>query len=90
MLDPAAHEAHDLPLADRIVSDLIGDYIGTAADVALATFGDINEYERGARQGIEQMRYLHLSGWDYALTPKILDALRRAGPLVQQATDEGS
>lgn len=88
MTNPASHEAHDLPLADRIVSDLIADYLDTATSLALAGFGDVDEHERGARDGIRQMRHLHLDGWDYKLTPKIIDALRRAGLLTKPTTED--
>lgn len=83
MKNPAAHEAHDLPLANRIVSDLIGEFIDTGCAIASAGTGNLNDYERGAQAAIDQMRHLHMSGVDYRLTPKILDALRRAGLLVE-------
>jgi hypothetical protein len=79
--DPSAHEAHEMPLAGRIIDRLIGAYIAHAGDIALAGNGYSGAEEEGFRKGVEQMRYLHLSGWDYRLTPKILDELRRAGLL---------
>ena len=78
---PAAHEAHDLPLADRIVDDLIGEYIRTGCDIARAATGDGSPEEVAAQKAIDQVQHLHLAGWTYRLTPKILDALRRAGLL---------
>ncbi len=81
MIDPAAHEAHDLPLADRITVKAIQDWLNTATATAHAANGNppINDYERGISQGIEQMRYLHLDNYWYTLVPEILGALRRAG-----------
>lgn len=80
--DPSAHEAHALPLANRIADQIIGDWLNDRTGTALATVGEANDYERGMRQGIEQMRHLYLSGFEYTLVPALLDALRRAGLLV--------
>jgi len=77
----ARAENHDFPLAERLVSEAIRKYIDIATATALAGFGDLNDYERGARQGIDQMRHLHLAGWDYSVVPQILEELRRAGLL---------
>lgn len=79
--DPAQHLAHDLPLADRIIRRAIGEWVSTATATALAGTGNLNDFERGMREGINQMRHLHLSGWEYSVVPHILDELRRAGQL---------
>ena len=83
--DPAAHEAHETPLADRIVEQAIREWLDTATAIALAANGNppINDYERGVKQGIENMRYLHLAGYWYALVPEIIGQMRRAGLLAQ-------
>lgn len=81
MSNPAAHEAHDLPLADRLVSDAIGRWLDTATGLARAANGNppLNDYERGIAQGIDHMRHGHLDNYWYTVVPKILDELRRAG-----------
>ena len=81
MSNPAAHEAHDLPLADRIIAKAIQDWLNAATATARAANGNppLGDYERGISQGIDQMRHLHLDNYWYTLVPKILDELRRAG-----------
>lgn len=81
MVDLAAHDRHETPLAHRIISDLIGQYITTAAGLASAATGNATPEEVAAQKAIDRMRYLHLAGWDYRLTPRIVDALTRAGLL---------
>lgn len=85
MTDPAAHEAHALPLADRIMEQAIREWLNTATATALAGNGSppINDYERGFKQGVEQMRHLHLDGYWYTVVPKVIDQMRRAGLLAQ-------
>lgn len=78
LTNPIAHEAHQRPLANRIVSGLVRQYLDRAAATALC-IDPINDHERGFVEGVNQMRHLHLAGWDYQLVPKILDELRRAG-----------
>jgi hypothetical protein len=75
------HELHELPLANRIIDELVRDYLDRAAGIAYAGTGEATDEERGARKAIAEMRHLHLDSYPYALTPKILDALRRAGLL---------
>lgn len=82
--DPSAHAAHEMPLADRIVDDLIGDYIRTAADTARAANGYCDDEAAGYAKAVDQMQHLYLSGHWYRLTPRILDALRRAGLLIER------
>lgn len=86
MRDPAEHEAHDLPLAHRIMVKAIQDWLNTAVATAHAGNGSppINDYERGFQQGIKQMRHLHLDNYWHVLVPKVMDEMRRAGLLVQQ------
>ncbi|MFD8577416.1 hypothetical protein ACFV1H_19035 [Streptomyces virginiae] len=84
--DPSHNDAHDFPLATRLVNDLIEKWLDTATAIELAGRGDLTPEERAARQAIEQMRDLALADYSYALTPKILDHLRRAGLLSPVAT----
>jgi hypothetical protein len=67
-----------------MVNDAIRAWLDIATATAL-TFDPINDYERGAQAAIRQMRSLHLSGFESSLTPNILDALRRAGLLVDRS-----
>lgn len=77
--DPRAHDAHDLPLAERLVADAIRQWLDTATGLAQAANGNppVNDYERGIAQGIVNMRYGHLDNYWYTVVPKILDELRR-------------
>ncbi len=60
MSDPGSHEAHDLPLASRLVDDLIGEWLATAWQIASCTADPkFSEYERGKSQGFDEMRWLH-------------------------------
>lgn len=79
--DPSAHQAHDLPLADRLACDAVKAWLDRRTATALAATGDLNDAERGARQGIEQMRHLHLDDYWYTLVPSLLADLRKAGLL---------
>lgn len=79
--DPAAHPAHERPLAARIVNDLIRKFITNACDIASAGTGAWTAEEQAKQRAIAEMRNLHLAGWHYRLTPQILDALCRAGLL---------
>lgn len=76
----------DLPLANRIIEGLIGDWIATAANIARCC-GTESEYDRGFRAGVDQMQNLGLADYHYTLTYDILDALRRAG-LLREAAPE--
>lgn len=75
------HEAHALPLAHRLIDAEIGTWLNTNTDLALAGFGQVTEHDRAMRQGVKQMRHLHLDNWDIDLVPAILGSLRRAGLL---------
>jgi hypothetical protein len=79
--DPRAHEAHDVPLADRLVEGVISRWLASATAIGLAANGNppVSEYERGVSQGIEHMAYSHLANYPYTVVPQILDELRRAG-----------
>jgi len=88
--DPAAHEAHEAPLADRIVEQAIREWLSTATAIALAANGNppVDDYERGIKQGIEHMAYSHLASYPYTVVPKITDQMRRAGLLAQSELDQ--
>ena len=85
--DLSQHEAHEVPLADRLVEKAVQDWLRTAFAIARAGNGYSGEEARGFLKGLDQMQYLHLSGWQYSLVPDILDQLRRAGLLARAATD---
>lgn len=87
--DPAQHEAHEFPLAARIIDGLIGEWLQqhTAIATAAAGSGCLSDYERGVHAGIDRLHHGHLTGFTYNLTPLILDALRRAGLLADRETE---
>ena len=66
-------EIHEMPLSSRLAEDAIREWLDRRTATALAAC------EPEARQGIEQMRYLHLDDYSYTLVPRILDELKRAG-----------
>jgi len=70
-------DIHDTALADRLVDDVIRKWLDSHLGIAEAA-ADTDD----KRQAINQVRWLHLDGYWYQLTPAILDALRRAGLLV--------
>lgn len=74
------------PVADRLIDNLIADYITTNTGIAAAGYGHLTDHDKGAQHAIDAMRYLHLAGWDYRLTPRIVEALRRAGLLASTPT----
>lgn len=71
--------------AERIVDELIGDYIATACATARAATGKATPEERAAQAAIDRLQHLHLDGWSYRLTPRLLTALREAGLLAADA-----
>jgi hypothetical protein len=81
--DLSVHPAHETPLATRIAEEAVRRWLDARTGVALAAAGtgDVSEYERGVRQGIEHMRYLHLDNYWYTVVPQVLDEFRRAGLL---------
>jgi L-alanine-DL-glutamate epimerase-like enolase superfamily enzyme len=83
--DPRQHQAHELPLADRLVTDRIRRWLTTALETELAGYGEATPEERAARAAVKQMRHLALADYSYALVPQILDDLRRAGLLNDQS-----
>ncbi|KFG02579.1 hypothetical protein IQ62_01145 [Streptomyces scabiei] len=85
MAVPSEHQAHELPLADRLVTDHIRRWLNTAIATELAGYGDLNPEEQAARKAVEQVRHLALADYSYALVPRILDDLRRAGLLNESA-----
>jgi hypothetical protein len=76
---PAAHEAHDLPLADRLTAEAVRGWLDRRTATALAANPD------GA-PAIRQLRYLHLDDYSYTLVPAILGQLRAAGLLPPPGT----
>lgn len=81
--DPSHNAAHDLPLAERLVTNLIRKWLDTQLGIELAGCGDATPEEQAARKAIDQVRHLALANYRDALAPKILDELRRAGLLSQ-------
>ena len=75
---------HEIPLANRIVEDLIMQWLDISTSSALATISDLNEYEKGFRAGVIQMRYLHLDNYPYILIPSILENLERADLMIRK------
>lgn len=85
MIDPDARTIHDLPLANRLVDDLIAAYVAEAVrDAYRMAQGWDDQYVGVAEQTIDAMERDQFGGWELRLTPKILDALRRAGLLVDR------
>lgn len=82
--DPRSHPAHDQPLADRLVTDIITDWIRTNLAIAVAATGAATPEEQAAQAAIDRVKHLDLAGVDYRLTPRILGALRRAGLLREE------
>ena len=74
---------HELPLAQRLIEQGIRDWLDAKAGVALAAAGsgELNDYERGVRDGIDRLRHLYLDGYWYALVPPLIGELQRAGLL---------
>jgi hypothetical protein len=81
--NPADHEAHTDSLATRLAEDAIHTWLDRHAGLALAAAGsgELNDYERGVRQGIENLRYGHLDNYSYTVVLAIVDSLKRAGLL---------
>lgn len=79
------HERHETPLADRIISKAMGDFITTNLALAAAANGYSGDKADGYATAINQVRHMHLAGWDYRVAPRLVDELRRAGLL----TDRG-
>lgn len=84
--DPSTHEAHELPLGYRIVERIIHDWLATATGIANAANGNppLDDYERGVKQGIDNMAHSHLANYSYTVVPQIIDELRRAGLLTDK------
>jgi len=79
---PSEHPAHEAPLAERLVQDRVKRWLDTALAIELAGYGDLDAEERAARKAVEQVKHLALADYPYALVPRIIDDLRRAGLLV--------
>ncbi|MEU5322910.1 hypothetical protein AB0G67_40100 [Streptomyces sp. NPDC021056] len=80
---PSEHPAHEAPLAERLVQDRVKAWLNTALAIELAGYGDLTPEERAARKAVEQVKHLALADYPYALVPRIVDDLRRAGLLVE-------
>ncbi|MCX5598495.1 hypothetical protein OOK29_10120 [Streptomyces phaeochromogenes] len=85
--DPSHNAAHDFPLADRLVIDRIKQWLDTAIATELAGYGTLDPQEVAARKAVDQVRHLALADYQYALVPKILDDLRRAGLMTPPSDD---
>jgi hypothetical protein len=66
---------HWQPLAERLVDAEIRGWLDTHLGLLKAQTSDGS----AERKIVDQARHLHLDGYSTQLTPKILDALRRAG-----------
>ena len=71
------NELHDLPLAHRLIDAVLADYITTACALGSAACGTAE-----GRAAIDSLQHLHLDGWHYKATPRIVDELTRAGLLI--------
>ncbi|NUS25085.1 MAG: hypothetical protein HOV92_12795 [Streptomyces sp.] len=80
---PSEHSAHEAPLAERLIHDRVKAWLDTALATELAGYGDLTGEERAARKAVEQVKHLALADYPYALVPRIVDDLRRAGLLVE-------
>lgn len=80
-MKPRDDSIHGMPLVHRLIEDRIGEWLQLGFDVAS---DDANDEQKKA---IDSLKYLHLSGYQYGLVPRIVDDLRRAGLLV--AASEG-
>ncbi|WP_405747892.1 hypothetical protein [Streptomyces canus] len=85
--DPSCNAAHDFPLAERLVNNLIRKWLDTQLGIELAGCGKGTSDERAARKALDQARHLALSNYPYALTPKILDELTRAGLMSESGSE---
>jgi hypothetical protein len=78
------HEIHSVPLLNRLIDEQIREWLDTRTSIALATVGDIGQFELGQKAGIVQMRHLHLDNYSYTLVARIIEHLDRAGLLVRK------
>lgn len=78
--DPRQHEAHEIPLVSRLITAEITEWLGTNLATAAAATPTAD-----GRAAIDRVQNLDLAGVDYRLTPRIVDALRRAGCLREDA-----
>jgi hypothetical protein len=67
----------DLPLADRLITQAIAEWLDVHTNLAIAAAPTTAEMS-----GVTFLRSVHLDGYAYQLVPKILDSLRQAGLLV--------
>lgn len=78
----ATADIHGLPLASRVVDDVVRAWLDTQLGLAEAAMDTDDK-----RQAVIACRWLHLAGYSYQVTPRILDALRRAGLLIPEPED---
>jgi hypothetical protein len=69
------NEIHELPLANRLVDAAIREWLDRKLDLQFAQYADGSPEWKA----LDQARHVALGGYTYDLTPKVLDALRRAG-----------
>lgn len=79
------NDIHGLSLADRLVDAEIHRWLDAHLGILAAQTTEGSE----AWQIIRQARHLNLSEYPAQLTPKILDALRRAGLMVTPSSEAG-
>lgn len=75
MPDPTEAEAHQLPLAHRLIDAAVESWLDTHLRIAACA----SEPEEQAV--INRIRHLHLAGFGYQVTPKLVGELERAGLL---------
>lgn len=73
-------EVHHMPLPNRLAEAVIRDWLDAATNTALASRGELGT-EPAECKAIEEMRHLHLADYSYAVVPKLLNELRKAGLL---------
>jgi hypothetical protein len=78
------NEIHELPLANRLVDAEIRGWLDRKFALQFAQYAE----DSPECKALEQARYVALDGYTYYLTLPILDALRRAGLLVEDGEPE--
>src|SRR4051794_21824589 len=68
-------EVHDLPLAHRLINEAVGTWLDTHLRIAECAC------EPEEQAILNRVRHLHLAGFDYQVTPKLVEQLQRAGLL---------
>lgn len=78
------NEIHELPLANRLVDAEIRGWLDRKFGLQLAQHADGSPEWKA----LDQARHVALDGYTYDLTPAILEALRRAGLLVDGRAEQ--